>query len=185
MGRRWLGVSKRDYLRMPHAESWPESLWWYVGESATNRNKIIDAYIERYAKGRAIPDGFSDELRTFLKDLGQIQTLTAWKKPRTKRYWTIPDYARAHGIRPHTLMKRLRELENVAKGVWPGRAEKYGRRDLKRDPLTEKEIEAIRSEYLKGIDAKQIAQDFRLSAAHVGKLCSAERIVRRNFGSSS
>ena len=120
MGRRWLGVSKSKYMRMPHAESWPESLWWYVHYPA-DRPEVIDTYLERYATGRAVSEGFRDELLTWLSELAHVQTLKKWGKPRTKRYWTIPDYARYMGMEPHTLMKRLRELENVAKMLFPER----------------------------------------------------------------
>jgi hypothetical protein len=175
MGRRWLGVSKREYVRMPHADGWPESLWWFVHDRA-DAKPVIDSYLSRYTRGAKLPDGFRDELITCLQDLSQIQNLKAWGKPRTKRYWTIPNYARAHGLQPFTLMKRLRELEKIAKGMFPDRAAGYGRI---REPLTEDEKAAIRLKYYEGVDVADIAKNFRIAEGYVGRLCRAERSLKR------
>ncbi len=175
MGRRWLGVSKRDYLRMPHADGWPESLWWFVHNRA-DAKAVIDSYLTRYARGAGVPDGFRDELLTCLRGLSQIQNLKAWGKPRTKRYWTIPNYARAHGLQPFTLMKRLRELEKIAKGMYPDRAAIRGRI---RAPLTEAEKDAIRFKYLEGVDVEEIAREFKITEGYVGRLCKVERELKR------
>jgi predicted DNA-binding protein (UPF0251 family) len=181
MGRRWLGVSHRAYVRMPHAESWPDSLWWYIrrpGESTADRQNIINTYLERYARGAKVPDGFRDELVACLHDLSRIHTLTKWGKPRTKRYWTIPNYARANGIHPYTLMKRLRGLESIAKQMFPERAAAHGRF---RQPLTQTEIDAIRLKYLEGVDVEAIAKQFKITKAHVGLLCKTEKQLKRAF----
>jgi len=177
MGRRWLGVSKRDYIRMPHAESWPESLWWFVQYPA-DRKTVIDCYLASYARGKTItdPDGFRDRLLTILRDLSQIQKLAAWGKPRTKRYWTIPDYARAHGLKRYTLMKWLRELEKTAKDKYPARAKAYGRRI---EPLTETDKETMRWKCCEGTDIQDIAKEFRISPAHAARICRAEMQLRR------
>ena len=175
MGRRWLGVKKRDYVQMPHAESWPESLWWFVHYPA-DRRAVIDAYLEKYAHGKKIPEGFRDELTTCLKELSQIQSLQAWRKPRTRRYWTIPAYARDRGLKRYTLMKWLRELEKIAKEKYPDRAEAYGRRCK---PITERDKEAMRQKCCEGDDIKDIARQFRINPAHAAKICRAEMTLRQ------
>lgn len=175
MGRRWLGVKKRDYVQMPHAESWPESLWWFL-HYAADRKAVIDSYMEKYARGKKIPEGFRDELTTCLKDLGQIQTLKQWGKPRTKRYWTIPAYARAHRLRPFTLMKWLRELEKIAKGMYPDRAKAYGRRTK---PLTENDKDKMRLKCCEGTDIQDIAKQFKITPAHAARICRAEMQLRQ------
>jgi hypothetical protein len=159
---------------MPHAESWPESLWWYVHYPG-ERKIVIDSYLAKYARGKKIPEDFHDELTTCLKDLSHIQNLKEWGKPRTNLYWTIPTYARAHRLNPFTLMKRLREMEKIAKEMYPARAEGRGRRI---DPLTESEKAAIRRKCLKGENIKDIAQKHNLTPAHVGQICRTEKQLR-------
>ena len=179
MGRPWLGVSKHKYRRMPHAEARPQSLWWYVNRAPADRNKVIETYLARYAKGAAIPEGLHDELMTCLMELAQIRTLAEWGKPRTKRYWTIPAYARTNGIRPYTLMKRLRELEKVAIELFPARADAHGRRSLAVEPLSEKEIKAMRAKCLDGVDVEDLAVQHRIARNHVARLCKNEILERR------
>ncbi len=175
MGRRWLGVSKWNYLRMPHADGWPESLWWFVHYPA-DRKAVIDSYLASYARGKTVPDGFRETLITCLRELSQIQNLKAWGKPRTKRYWTIPDYARAHAIKRHTLMKWLRELEKIAKAKYPARAKAYGRRC---EPLTENDKKAMRLKCCEGTDIQDIAKEFRITPAHAARICRTEMQLRR------
>jgi hypothetical protein len=188
MGRRWLGVSKLNYLRMPHAESRPESLWWYSrkprpswadwadDEPTADAQKVIDTYLERYARGAKVPDGLREDLMRWLQDLSRIHNLEKWGKPRTDLYWTIPNYARALKLNRFTLMKRLRELEKTAKQLFPERAAARGR---SRAAVSEKEIEDIRKKFSDGVRVKTIATEFRLPEGHVGLICKAERIKKR------
>lgn len=171
---------------MPHAESWPESLWWYEKKQGTEWSafepsargqQVIDAYITRYAHGvAAVPDDFRQQLICWLHELKREQNLKQWRKPKTKRYWTIPDYARANGIQPHTLMKRLRELENVAKEMFPELAKHYGRRI---EPVSETEKEDIIREYWKDMDIKAIAKKHGLNPGHVGRICADHKEMKR------
>jgi len=160
---------------MPHAESWPESLWWFVYYPA-DRKTVIDSYLENYARGKKIPEDFRDELITCLRDLSQIQNLKEWKKPRTKRYWTIPAYAFARGLKRYTLMKWLRELEKIAKEIYPERAEAYGRRAK---ALTEGDKDTMRLKCSEGIDIQDIAKEFRITPAQVARICRAEMETRQ------
>jgi hypothetical protein len=156
---------------MPHADGVPDSLWWYAHNRADAR-AVIDAYLMRYARGAKVSEGFRDELTTWLGDLTRKQNLAPWGKPRTKRFWTIPNYARAHKLQPFTLMKRLRELEKIAKEMYPDRAAGRGR---VRANLTPAEISDIRLKYREGVNVEDIAQEFRISEGHVGQLCREER----------
>ena len=160
---------------MPHADGVPDSLWWY-SHNRPDTKAVIDAYLTRYARGAKLPDGLRDGLLTCLRDLSQRQDLKAWGKPRTKHFWTIPNYARYHGLQPFTLMKRLRELEKIAKKMYPDRAA-----HRRRAPVTELEKADIRLKYLKGVDVEDIAKEFRISKGYVGQLCKFERVVKRAF----
>ncbi len=174
MGRRWLGMSNEDYLQMPHADAAPESLWWY-GQKRADSRAVIDSYLSRYKRGAALPKGRRDELLECLRNLSQIQSLARWGRPGTKRYWTIPNYARANGHNRFTLMKWLRELEKVAKEMYPERAAVHGRNRK----LTEAELEDIRTMYVEGVSIKDIAPKFGITRAHVGRLCDEDTKRKR------
>ena len=175
MGRRWLDVSRRDYLRMPHAEAVPESIWWY-GTNRADNAAVIDSYLARYARGKKVPEGFRESLVTCLNYLTRRNSLASWNKPKTKRYWTIPNYARAKGLRPFTLMKWMRELEKTAKEMFPERAATHGRR---LEPLTDAEISSIRAKYRAGAGPEEIAREFKIAEGYVGRLCRSEQKRRR------
>jgi hypothetical protein len=104
-----------------------------------------------------------------------LQNKKAWGKPKTFRYWDVPAYARAHDLEPHTLMKRLREMEKIAKRIF---SDSIPPSRKNRAPLTEREIREIKKAYLDGTDAKKIAGQFNITAARVGQLCTEEKAIR-------
>lgn len=178
MGRRWLGVSTKDYQRMPHADGSPESLWWYARHDR-RADAVIEKYLANYARGVAfVPLDFRENLIRWLDDLTTIQNLREWGKQRTKRYWTIPNYARAYGIEPHTLMARMRALERIAIEMFPERAAVHGR-FKKRARLSEDEIRQIREKCWGGEDFEAIAKEFKIPASQVGQICEADKSLRR------
>jgi hypothetical protein len=137
---------------------------------------VIDAYLERAARGRALPEDFKHKLVQWLGELSRLQNKKEWGQPRTYRYWSIPAYALAHKLKKASLMKRLRELEKVARQKFPDAVPSFRKA---RPPLTEKEIQEIRAQYLVGEDAKKLAEQFRLAPSHVGRLCREERRIRK------
>src|SRR5258708_16495694 len=112
-GKRFIRNS--EWQRQPHVKDGaPPSLWWHA---RPDRRRVIDAYVSQCKRGRAVPEGFKDDLVQWLDDLSSIQN----KKPlgRTFRYWDIPSYARAHKMKPASLMKRVREMEKLAAQLFP------------------------------------------------------------------
>jgi hypothetical protein len=172
--RRW--IRDRDWQRQPHVKDGPPpSLWWY---QRPDHLKVVDAYLEQYSHGRTLPSGFRDQILLCLRDLSDGLYLKNWGRPRTWRYWSIPSYAATHGIKPHTLMKRLRELETVATQLFRDSVPS-GR--LPREPLSELEVSKIRAAYAAGTPAKDIALLYRIPPSRVGLLC---RDLRKNLISS-
>jgi hypothetical protein len=171
MGRKW--IRTKEWVRQPHVKDGPpSSLWWY---QQPYRNQVIKAYLERAARGRALPDEFSEELKTWLSELSQPQNMKAWDRPRTVRYWSVPAYAAyLDTIKPATLMKYLRELENVAKKLFPADVPS----SRKSRKLNAEEIQELKRRYLAGTDAKVLAEKFRITPARVGQLCGAEKKQR-------
>ncbi len=111
-----------------------------------------------------------------MADLSKLQNKKRWGQPRTYRYWSAPAYALDNGfVEPATLMKYLRELENVAKQLFPDSVPSSRRA---RPPLTDDEKREIRKRYLAGEDAKALAKDFRIPPSHVGLLCVKEKDIR-------
>src|SRR5260370_1192598 len=124
--RNWLGVSAHKYKRMPHAEVRAESLWWYTRQSArvweadpptADAEAAIQTNQKQWARGRALTKGFAEDLYRWLQELNRPQKISALRE----RYWTIPAYALAHKIHSKTFCKRFRELEKVAKKLFPDR----------------------------------------------------------------
>lgn len=208
----WLGVSKAEFKRMPHAETRPRSLWWYSCQRVpdgmddvptADSLAVIDGYLKRAARGRALPEGFRADLLRWLQDLTREHPIQPGA--RRKRYWTIPSYELAHWIRPKTLCKRFREMEKVAKKLFPERVPTY----RNTAPLTEETKKAVRTYYIEICQQARhidevvederskplselkpglvwysdlhkaaigtIAQEFGIPAYRVGQLCSAER----------
>lgn len=190
MGRKWLGVSSAKYKKMPHVEDGPPpSLWWYRRQPDPSwaddtpmpeSQCVIDTYIRQCSRGRTLPAGFEKNLVRWLQDLSRPEKIS----PRRKRYWSIPAYALAHKLyserckpssRTKGFCKRFRELERIAIHLFPTRVPP-GKEP--RPPLTEDEKQALRQEYLAGVDAKELAEKFRIAASHVGRLCREQKAMR-------
>jgi hypothetical protein len=135
---------------------------------------VVDAYLEQYSHGRTLGDGFRDEILRCLRDLDKGLFLKDWGRPRTWRYWSIPSYAVTHGIKPHTLMKRLRELENVATKLFP---DSVPPDRLPRKSLSEAEVNELRGMYAAGVSARDIAPLYDIHPSRVGLLCRDLRKV--------
>lgn len=171
MPRNWVRGS--EWRRQPHVKDGPPpSLWWYA---RPDRHSVINAYIKRYSKGSTVPEGFKETIVRVLDDLGRIHNKKEWGQPRTLRYWSIPAYALAHKMNKATLMKWLREMEAVAKQLFPDSVPS-GR---KTHTLTEADKEQIRQRYLAGEDCKKLAEEFRVPAVRVALLCRGEKEIRR------
>ena len=160
-------------MRQPHVKDGPPvSLWWY---RRSDRQRVIDAYVAQCKRGRALPESFRDDLRQWLADLSRVQKKSDHAAASTERYWDARSYARAHNLKPFTFMKRLREMNKIAKRMFPDSIPP-SRKD--RAPLTEKEVKEIKKAYLDGTDAKELAVRFDITAARVGQLCREEKAMR-------
>lgn len=170
MPRKW--IRDDEWKRQPHVKDGPPpSMWWYA---RPDRLSVINAYINRYSKGKAIAEGFKEKLVETLADLNRIHNKAEWGQPRTKRYWSIPAYALAHKMKRATLMKWLRELEAVAREQFPDSVPT----SRKQRTLTDADKQRIRQRYLAGEDCKRLADEFRIPPAHVGLLCRDEKAQR-------
>jgi hypothetical protein len=166
-------VRDDKWQRQPHVKDGPPpSLWWY---RRPDKRLVIDAYISKYRQGRSVPDGFKEDIVKWLEDLSALQNKKPWGQPRTLRYWAVPSYALAHKMEPATLMKRLREMENIAKQLFPDSVPSSRKT---RAALTEAEKKEIRQLYLDGMDAKALAQRFHIAASKVGHLCREQKATR-------
>ena len=172
MPKKW--IRTKEWERQPHAKGRIASLWWF---DFPDRQVVISAYIEQARRGRAVPDDFKPKLVDWLDELWKSQNKREWGQPRTYRYWTIPSFARAHGLKPATLMKRVRELEEIARHKFPDRVPSSRK---KRAPLSEQEIQEIKARYLSGVDAKELAAEYRIPASQVGHICRDEKEIRRS-----
>lgn len=126
---------------------------------------VIEMYLYEAARGRTLPDGFRDQLLGWLQALNRPVRVSA----KRERYWTIPNFARVKGIAPHTMMKRIRRLAEIAQRLFPNRAPRS-------HELTPAEIQAIRAEYSDsaekyGVDVRDIAANHGITPARVGQLC--------------
>jgi len=188
---RWLGVSEREYGRMPHAANRLASLWWFEGYGPLGSiltpkkeaRQVIDAYLRQCVRGRTLSAGFEDELLMWLSDLYQPQNLARWGRPRTRRYWTLPAYAEAHGIAKGGFLKRFREMENIARELFPDRAVWHP----KPLPLTEQDKERMRTRFREIVYERRdyvdpiaaaiagVAEEFQVPHFRVGQVCRAEK----------
>jgi hypothetical protein len=174
MGKRW--IPERQYSRMPHAEERAPSLWWYARQPdpawaddipMPESQCVMDTYLRQCARGRSLPKNFGETLRRWLQDLSREQRIS----PRRKRYWTIPAYAFAHKMPSKTFCKRFRELENIAKELFPHRVP----RSRASIVLTEEKTQAIRQRVLEGTDIRAVASEFGIPPFRVGQLCREEK----------
>jgi hypothetical protein len=174
MGKKW--VPAGQYWRTPHAEERPPSLWWYVRQPAPawgddepmpESQCVIDTYLRQCARGRSLPKGFEEKLRQWLQELNRPQQIS----PRRKRYWTITAYAEAHKLRWPTFCKRFRELEKVAKRLFPHRVPPSRVIAV----LSEEKKQEIRQRVLDGMDISAVASEFGILSFRVGQLCREEK----------
>ena len=161
---------------MPHAETPAESLWWYACQPAEawadnqpigGTEQVIQAYVKQCGRGRALPPDFEAHLRSWLQDLSRQQQIS----PLRHRYWTIPAYALAHKLPTKTFCKRFRELEKIAKKLFPARVPHH----RNHAPLTEEAKHAIRSRFKATGDFHAVAGEFGIEAFRVGQLCRTEK----------
>jgi hypothetical protein len=166
VGRRPNWLTKSEWKRTAHADGPAVSLWWYRLPTA-QRDAVITAYVKQCSRGRTLPEGFRDELESWLHDLNTEQRVS----PRKRRWWTVPSYALANKLDKFTLMKRFRELEKIAKRLYPsdvpvGRVAK---------PLTEEKVAAIRARFVElnqDMNAfAKVAEEFGIDPFRVGQLC--------------
>jgi len=101
---------------------------------------VIGAYIEQVSRGKSVKKNFKDELLGWLRELSGPVKIS----PRREWYWTLPAYARAHELPDKTFCKRFREMEKIAKQLFPERVPS----DRKPQPLTEELKRKIGSRYL-------------------------------------
>ena len=131
---------------------------------------VIEMYLYEASRGRTLPDGFRDQLLGYLQELSRPVKVNA----KRERYWTIPNYARKIGVEPHTLMKRIRRLGEIAQRLLPNRAPIATMNRTR--ALLPDEIQAIRAEYSDsaesyGVDVREIAKQHGITPARVGQLC--------------
>jgi hypothetical protein len=166
MGRRPNWIPQRKYNCTPHASDPAASLWWYRLQES-KREQVIATYIKQCSRGRALPEGFRDDLEMWLRELNTEQRIA----PRTRRFWTIPSYAAANRMHSKTFCKRFRELEKIAKRLFSDDVP-VGRVTV---ALTEEKVGAIRArfgELVDDLDAfSKIAQEFGIDPFRVGQLC--------------
>jgi hypothetical protein len=173
-------VPEGTYWQMPHADQRPPSLWWYKRLPAPlseddvpnpESQCVIDTYIRRASRGRTLPDGFEKKLTRWLQDLSREQQIS----PRKKAYWTIPAYAKWKKLPEKTLCKRFRELEMIAKELFPLRV------PASRQPvvLTDEQKQEIRNRCREGEDIQRIAEEFRIGRFRVGQIGKEEIAIRR------
>jgi hypothetical protein len=158
---------------MPHADFRPASLWWYRSKDdapTADSMAVIEMYLHQCSLGRTLPSDFRKHLLQWLRDLNCPVKISQ----RRDRHWTIPAYELAHGINPKTLCKRMREMEKIARRLFPSRA------PAQRPPITEDEKEAMRLEILNKEDIKAVAQKHGVTPARVGQICRAEIARLRN-----
>jgi hypothetical protein len=176
MGRRWLGFSESDFERAPHNNDGPPPSLWWSRLPAPKRQQVLATYIRNCARGGVkLPARFKNDLAQWLQDLTNVQSLKEYGKARATRYWDLPTYARAHGMVPHTFMKRFRELEKIAIKLFPDRVP-HSRQP--RAPLTEEEIQEIQKRCLDGDNIKDLAKEFRVTSSKVGHLCREQKAIR-------
>jgi hypothetical protein len=178
MARKWLGVSGKKYQQMPHAETPPASLWWYACEPdptwaddvpLPESQCVIETYLLQCKRGRALPTGFGKKLAQWLQDLSREPKIS----PHRKRYWTIPAYALAQKLPEKTLCKRLREMEKIAKRLFPQRVPS----NRQTVPLSEEKIQAIRERFIEVGDIRAVAHHFGISPFRIGQICRVEKAL--------
>jgi transposase-like protein len=177
MARKWIRNGK--WVRMPHAETRPASLWWYrcnirppFDDTPTDDSlAVIDLYLHQCARGRTLPDAFRKHLLGWLQDLNRPVKIS----PRRERYWTIPAYELAHRINPKTLCKRMRELEKIATSLFPDRAPAF----KPRSTASEEEKQEIRKLYNRDVPVRDIAEKFKVTPACVGRICRDLKLAKR------
>ena len=128
---------------------------------------VIDTYLRHCARGRTLPKGFEEKLVGWLQDVNRPQQIS----PRKKLYWTLPAYAAAHKLHPQTFCKRFREMEKIAKKLFPLRVPAH-RVDVE---LSDEKKQAIRDRFSVVQDFHKVADEFGIEAFRVGQLCREEK----------
>jgi hypothetical protein len=170
---------------MPHVDWTPTSLWWYragADHSPTEQSqRVIDAYLEQCARGRALPKGFKDDLHCWLRELTRPQKIS----PRRKKFWSLPAYALEHKLSKGAFLKRFREMEKIAARLYPDRVPQ----DKIRKPMLDKQKQKIVRRYLevaRGHDPNYpndvhrntiriLAEELDIPSFRIGQICRAAR----------
>lgn len=150
------------------------SLWWFVHYPSAIED-VVSSYLERYGRGKEIPVDFRAELLSHLDNLSRAHKVKLYGK-KTARYWTVPAYARACKIEPHTMMKWVRELHKTAIKLYPAEAERFGFRTV---DLSEKEIEDMRLKVHEGVDIHDIAALYRINVGHAARILKQDMKWKR------
>ena len=149
----------------------PESLWWFRrkddGELTPEAQYIIDAYVRQCSRGRKLPKNFSDDLSLWLDELSRAHQIS----PRRKKYWDLPNYARAHKLKRGAFLKRFREMETIARTRFPDHVPNH----RKAVSLTDEKKQEIRDRFLVVQDFQKVAEEFGIEPFRVGQLCRYEK----------
>jgi len=163
-------VRNDKWRKQPHSKGAPGGLWWY---RRPDRQRVISAYLARAAKGKKLAPGFEEELKSWLHELANDHNMHEWGRPRTRRFWDIPSFARHLGpkvIKPHTLMKIVRELENVAKLLFP----KDVPASRQKKEISDEALAALKAEVAAGVEIRLLAAKYDIKAFRIGQLCPDE-----------
>jgi hypothetical protein len=144
---------------------------WHDGETTREGKQVIDAYIKQVSRGKSVGKEFKDELLGWLRKLAKPgrQSLLVGKDSKGKppglfassrerrlykagrihlnpdRYWTLDAFARAHDLPRGGFFKRFREMDKIAKRLFPERAPS----DKKAQPVTEELKLEIQNQYIR------------------------------------
>jgi hypothetical protein len=158
MEKQWItyGMHKMLYSQSP-----PRSLWWcellrdperlkeYREDPRTLKDieRVLDIYVRQVARGRAVDKKqLKKDLRKWIQELVEPLVISrCWRGKGYLRYWMLPYYAKVHGLQPYTFMKRFREMEKIAKRLFPKRVP--SRREP--EPVSEELKCKIRDRYLR------------------------------------
>jgi hypothetical protein len=149
---------------------------------AAESQRVLSEYLRQRARGKKFAaEDFETTLTTWLIDLSHPVKVNQRKSKyrEASEYWTIPSYALAHRTHPKTACKWFRELEKVAKQLYPQRVPTH----RKSSTLTAARIRAIRAEFAESGDFKAVAAKFDIAPFRVGQLCAEEKAKRQQASS--
>jgi hypothetical protein len=150
-GKKWVPYGEN---KMQYSLNQPRGLWWWDEldirrrwddpedpRTQKRRERVVNAYVRQVARGRAVDQKqLKKDLLKWIQEL--VEPLEIYRG--YEHYWMLPYYAKVHGLHPYTFMKRFREMEKIAKRLFPERVP-Y---DLKAKPVTEELKHEIRDRYL-------------------------------------